>query len=132
MSAREKWTQTWTRSAHRNCHLWDALDVVDLLRFYAGTRNLDPDTVSNVTRRISTVPSSLPSTLSPSTTHQKLQFVSNRLQVVQFNLRSHSLRRGLIKTVKIFATLLNSRHHPFNGRRSSNRGGAPDYALYVQ
>ncbi|KAI2828360.1 hypothetical protein CBS147343_2542 [Aspergillus niger] len=40
--------------------------------------------------------------------------------------------RGLIKTVKIFATLLNSRHHPFNGRRSSNRGGAPDYALYVQ
>ncbi|OJI84580.1 hypothetical protein ASPTUDRAFT_43655 [Aspergillus tubingensis CBS 134.48] len=24
------------------------------------------------------------------------------------------------------------RHHPFNGRRSSNRGGAPDYALYVQ
>ncbi|KAJ5911943.1 uncharacterized protein N7473_001246 [Penicillium subrubescens] len=27
---------------------------------------------------------------------------------------------------------LNSRHHPFNGRRTSNRGGASDYALYLQ
>ncbi|KAL2004535.1 hypothetical protein VTN00DRAFT_3420 [Thermoascus crustaceus] len=35
-------------------------------------------------------------------------------------------RSDHFNTATTFSTLLNSRHHPFNGRRSSSRGGASD------
>ncbi|KAJ9490595.1 hypothetical protein VN97_g2619 [Penicillium thymicola] len=43
-----------------------------------------------------------------------------------------SSRQWSHTTATIFATSLNSRHHPFNGRRSSNRGGASDCAPFIR
>ncbi|KAJ5617186.1 hypothetical protein N7537_002300 [Penicillium hordei] len=55
---------------------------------------------------------------------------------VRINLVSRSdhfsSRQWSHTTATIFATSLNSRHHPFNGRRSSNRGGASDCAPFIR
>ncbi|KAJ5502815.1 hypothetical protein N7463_005689 [Penicillium fimorum] len=63
-------------------------------------------------------------------------YAGTKRLTVRINLVSRSdhfsSRQWSHTTATIFATSLNSRHHPFNGRRSSNRGGASDCAPYIR
>ncbi|KAF9240342.1 hypothetical protein DTO013E5_4348 [Penicillium roqueforti] len=56
---------------------------------------------------------------------------SSSLSILNYSYHFSS-RQWSHTTATIFATSLNSRHHPFNGRRSSNRGGASDCAPYIR